>query len=96
MKAFAKRIVEARWFEPWMIGLILFNGVLIGTFVMLNLFIAVVINNLEASKVAELEALRDPVTHEEVLRELERTRNALVDLQRRLQALPALRAPNRS
>ena len=30
MKAFAKGIVEARWFEPWMIGLILFNGVLIG------------------------------------------------------------------
>ena len=30
MKAFCRRIVEARWFEPWMIGLIVFNGVLIG------------------------------------------------------------------
>jgi len=30
MKAFAQRVVEARWFEPVMIGLILFNGVLIG------------------------------------------------------------------
>jgi hypothetical protein len=30
MKAFARRMVEARWFEPAMIGLILFNGVLIG------------------------------------------------------------------
>ena len=62
--------------------------VLIGTFVMLNLFIAVVINNLEASKTAELEELRDPVTHDEVLRELARTRDALAALQRRLEAFP--------
>lgn len=68
--------------------------VLVGTFVMLNLFIAVVINNLEASKVAELESLRDPVTHEEVLDELKRTRDALAELQRRLEALPA-QGPNR-
>ena len=59
--------------------------VLIGTFVMLNLFIAVVINNLDASKTAELEALRDPVTHDEVLRELKRTRDALDRLQGRLE-----------
>jgi voltage-gated sodium channel len=58
--------------------------VLIGTFVMLNLFIAVVINNLEASKAEELEELRDPVTHDEVLRELKRTRDALDSLQSRL------------
>ena len=62
--------------------------VLIGTFVMLNLVIAVVINNLDASKAAELEELRDPVTHDEVLRELERTRDALAALQRRLEAFP--------
>ena len=59
--------------------------VLIGTFVMLNLFIAVVINNLDASKTAELEELRDPVTHDEVLRELKRTRDALDRLQGRLE-----------
>jgi voltage-gated sodium channel len=62
--------------------------ILVGTFVMLNLFIAVVINNLDASKVAELEALRDPVTHEEVLDELKRTRDALARLQRRLETHP--------
>lgn len=45
MKERARRVVEARWFEP-------------------------VINNLEASKVAELEELREPATHDEVLREL--------------------------
>lgn len=61
--------------------------VLIGTFVVLNLFIAVVVNNLEASKAAELEALAKPVTHDEVLEELERTRDALRALQRKLAAL---------
>ena len=30
VRAFARRIVEARWFEPLMIGLIIFNAVLIG------------------------------------------------------------------
>ncbi len=30
MKAFARSVVEARGFEPFMIGLILFNAVLIG------------------------------------------------------------------
>lgn len=70
--------------------------VLIGTFVMLNLFIAVVINNLEASKAAELEELRQPVTHDEVLRELRRTRDALSALQSRLEALPVTRAIERS
>jgi voltage-gated sodium channel len=63
--------------------------IMIGTFIVLNLFIAIVINNLDASKAAELEELREPVTHEEIMRELERTRNALSDLQRKLEALPA-------
>jgi voltage-gated sodium channel len=70
--------------------------VLIGTFVMLNLFIAVVINNLEASKSAELEELRLPATHDEVLRELQRTRDALTALQSRLEALPVSRSTARS
>lgn len=74
--------------HPWA-WVYFISFVLIGTFVMLNLFIAVVINNLEASKVAELEGLRDPVTHEEVLDELKRTRDALAELQRRLEGLPA-------
>ncbi len=70
--------------------------VLIGTFVMLNLFIAVVINNLEASKTAELEELRDPVTHDEILRELARTRDALAALQRRLEAFPGTETQRRA
>lgn len=66
--------------------------VLIGTFVMLNLFIAVVINNLEASKVAELEALEQPPGRDEIVEELKRTREALSVLQRKLEALPDTRA----
>jgi voltage-gated sodium channel len=58
--------------------------ILFGTFVILNLFIAVVINNLEQSKVEQLHDLEKPVTHHEVLQELERTRDALRDLQAKL------------
>jgi voltage-gated sodium channel len=60
--------------------------VLVGTFVVLNLFIAVVINNLEASKAAELEDLTTPPGHDELLAELRRTKAALTDLERKLGA----------
>jgi voltage-gated sodium channel len=62
--------------------------ILIGTFVMLNLFIAVVINNLDASKAAELEALESPPSRDEIVDELKRTREVLAVLQRKLEALP--------
>ena len=78
-------LIEA---QPWS-WIYFVSFILLGTFVMLNLFIAVVINNLEASKAAALEGLRDPVTHEEVLDELKRARDALTQLQRRLEAFPA-------
>jgi hypothetical protein len=63
--------------------------VLIGTFVMLNLFIAVVINNLDASKAEKLEQLGEQTAREEILQELERTREALASLQHKIEALPA-------
>jgi len=85
-------VIEA---QPWS-WIYFVSFILIGTFVMLNLFIAVVINNLEASKTAELEELRDPVTHNEVLRELERTRDALTALQRRLEAFPGTETQRRT
>jgi voltage-gated sodium channel len=62
--------------------------ILIGTFVMLNLFIAVVINNLDASKAAELEELAQPPSRDEIVDELKRTREVLAVLQRKLEALP--------
>ncbi|HYC47093.1 MAG TPA: ion transporter [Burkholderiales bacterium] len=61
--------------------------ILIGTFVVLNLFIAVVINNLEQSKLEQLEELNQPTTHEEVLAELDKTRKALQELQRKIARL---------
>jgi voltage-gated sodium channel len=83
---------EALAARPWA-WIYFMTFVLIGTFVVLNLFIAVVVNNLEASKVAELEALKTPVTHDDVLEELDRTRDALRTLQRKLAALPAVERP---
>ena len=62
--------------------------ILIGTFVVLNLFIAIVINNLESSKVEQLEQLDEPATQSEVLEELRRTRAALQELERKIARLP--------
>jgi voltage-gated sodium channel len=72
--------------HPWA-WLYFVSFVLLGTFVILNLFIAVVINNLETAKLEQLEELEKPVTHEDVLKELERTRDALRDLQTKIAKL---------
>lgn len=77
-----EKALEAR---PWS-WIYFVSFVLIGTFVVLNLFIAIIINNLEAAKLTELEVMAAPVTHEEILRELERTRQALSQLQQKLEA----------
>ena len=58
--------------------------VVFGTFVVINLFIAVVINNLDAAKQERLETLRVPDTREELLRELRDTQAALARVERRL------------
>jgi voltage-gated sodium channel len=85
---------EALEFRPWS-WIYFVSFVLIGTFVVLNLFIAVVVNNLELSKAAELEALASPVTHDEILQELGRTRTALLRLQEKLDAFPEVERPKR-
>ncbi|MDB5925460.1 MAG: ion transporter [Betaproteobacteria bacterium] len=72
--------------HPWS-WIFFVSFVLLGTFVVLNLFIAVVINNLETSKVEQLQELEKPITHDDVLRELERTSRALKDLQAKLARL---------
>lgn len=58
--------------------------VVIGTFVVINLFIAVVLNNLEEAKRERLESLRTPPTREELVAELNRTQETLQRLARRL------------
>ena len=58
--------------------------VVVGTFVVINLFIAVVLNNLEESKAERLEQLQTPASREEILRELRATQDALRRLEKRL------------
>jgi voltage-gated sodium channel len=58
--------------------------VVVGTFVVINLFIAVVINNLEEAKHEQLEQLERPTTRDEILRELKQTQDMLAKLQNKL------------
>lgn len=58
--------------------------VIMGTFVIINLFIAVVLNNLDEAKAERLEKLQQPVSKEELLKELENTQQALRRLQQQI------------
>ncbi len=51
---------------------------------MINLFIAVVLNNLEEAKAERLRELEQPVSREEILRDLRSTQKALRRLEERL------------
>jgi voltage-gated sodium channel len=59
--------------------------IFMGTFVIINLLIAVVINNLEQVKAERLEALRQPVACDELLKELADTQQALIRLRKRME-----------
>ena len=58
--------------------------VVLGTFVVINLFIAIIINNLDEAKVERLRELEGPVSRDELLREIRATQAALQRLERRL------------
>ncbi|MXY45883.1 MAG: ion transporter [Chloroflexi bacterium] len=58
--------------------------VVIATFVVINLFVAIIINNLDQANAERLRELEPPVTREELLRELRSTRSALRRLEHRL------------
>ncbi len=59
--------------------------VVLGTFVVINLFIAVVLNNLEEAKQERLEELRKPAGKNEIIKELKETQAALARLQLKLE-----------
>lgn len=59
--------------------------VVIGTFVVFNLFIAIIINNLDEAKLERLRDLEQPVSREELLRELRATQDALQRLESRIE-----------
>ena len=54
--------------------------VIMGTFVIINLFIAVVLNNLEEAKEERLKELRQPPTRDCLMKELDQTQKALEQL----------------
>ncbi len=58
--------------------------VVVGTFVVINLFIAIIINNLDEAKKERLRDLEGPVSREELLREIRATQTTLQRLERRL------------
>ena len=62
----------------------LISFIFVGTFVIINLFIAVVLNNLEQAKMEELDTLRQPVSRDELLKELAVTQYALAQLRERM------------
>jgi voltage-gated sodium channel len=58
--------------------------VVVGTFVVVNLFIAVVLNNLDEAKTERLREIEAPPGREEILQELRTTQEALARLERQL------------
>ena len=58
--------------------------VIVGTFVVINLFIAIIINNLDEAKLERLRDIETPVSREELVREIRATQDALVRLEARL------------
>jgi voltage-gated sodium channel len=59
--------------------------VIVGTFVVINLFIAVVINNLEESKVEKLKEMEELPSKDELITEIRDAQRALASLQARLE-----------
>jgi voltage-gated sodium channel len=59
--------------------------IFVGTFVIINLFIAVVLNNLEEAKKEQLNDLQAAVSKEDLLNELAATQTALARLRKRIE-----------
>ncbi|SDK50424.1 ion transporter [Microbulbifer yueqingensis] len=72
---------------PWA-WLYFVSFVVMGAFVMINLFIGVVLNNLEEAKLRRLDELQLPPSQTEILRELRATQEALARLQKRMESPP--------
>lgn len=61
--------------------------VFMGTFVIINLFIAVVLNNLDQAKEEQLKELCKPVSRDDLLKELAVTQQAIVRLRERMEKM---------
>ena len=71
--------------SPWA-WIYFVSFVVLGTFVVVNLFIAVVLNNLDDAKNERVQALRETPSIENILRELDETQAALASLRKQLSA----------
>ncbi len=72
--------------KPWA-WIYFVSFVVLGTFVVINLFIAVVINNLDEAKEERLRDLTSPPSRDEILRELQNTQRALQQVQAKLERM---------
>lgn len=63
--------------------------VVVGTFVVINLFIAIIINSLDDAKRSQLQEGLEPVSRQDLMRELRATRETLERLEVRLNATDA-------
>lgn len=63
--------------------------VVLGTFVVINLFIAVVINNLDEAKYAHLQKLKEPDLHDQLVTTLLSTKESLEVIERKINLLKA-------
>ena len=63
--------------------------VIIGTFVVINLFIAVVINNLDEARYSYLKKLERPDLHAKLMKTLVTTKDSIESLEKQLAALQA-------
>jgi voltage-gated sodium channel len=68
--------------------------VLVAVFVVVNLFIAVVINNLDAVKLEQQEDADRQSPHHALLHAIDEVRTRLEDLERHVRAAPRLRVPS--
>ena len=79
-------VMYAAMAEHWWAWAYFVSFVVVGTFVVVNLFIAVVINNLDEAKAERLRELMAPPSREDLLRELRAARSSLTRLEERLAA----------
>ena len=77
---------KAMELSPWY-GFYFVSFVLIGTFIVINLFIAVVINNLENAKYDYLKKLENPDLHDQLLDTIQQTKESITILEKKLELL---------
>ena len=82
-------VMYAAMAHYWWAWAFFVSFVVIGTFVIINLFIAVVLNNLDEAKAEQLRQLTTPPSREDLLRELRTTQQSLTRLEARLRDQPS-------